>query len=77
MSDYGAEMFSAPKRGVFKKELLTYKLKLIVTGADSYIVRGHGKSKKETSQKTWNGCALRLFLLVLPLSISGEKQDSE
>ena len=52
MSDYGAEMFSTPKKGVFKKELLTYKLKLIVTGADSYIVRGHGKSKKETSQKT-------------------------
>ena len=42
ISNYGTEMFSTLKKGLFKKELLTYKLKLIVPGADSYIVREHG-----------------------------------
>ena len=56
-------MFLTPKKGVFKKESLIYKLNLIVNGADSYNVRGRGKSKKEASRKTWNRCALGLFYL--------------
>ena len=56
-------VFNSQERSIYKKELLTYKLKLIVTGVDSFNVRGRGKSKKETSRKTWNRCALRLSYL--------------
>ena len=57
---------------------MTYKLNLIVTGADSYNVRGRRRKEQERNvPEDMESVCFAPFLLALLLSISGEEQDSE